>query len=76
MLRAPRFARVFRVLLAALQLTLSGAAVVADGIQEAEGARARVHIESHGSPFRYCACGWAEASHVGGTWHWPERTDG
>ena len=48
--RAPRFARFFRVLLAALQLSLSGAAVVADGIQEAEGARARVHIESHSSP--------------------------
>lgn len=28
---------------------------------------------AHGSPFRYCACGWAEASHRGGTWHWPER---
>lgn len=28
---------------------------------------------SHGSPFRYCACGWIEASHRGGTWHWPER---
>jgi hypothetical protein len=24
-------------------------------------------------PFRYCACGWAEAAHKGGTWHWPER---
>lgn len=24
-------------------------------------------------PHRYCACGWAEASHRGGTWHWPER---
>ena len=29
--------------------------------------------ESHGNPFRYCACGWREASHRGGTWHWPER---
>ena len=28
---------------------------------------------SHGAPFRYCACGWAEASRAGGTWHWPER---
>ncbi len=27
----------------------------------------------HGNPFRYCACGWIEASHRGGTWHWPER---
>ena len=24
-------------------------------------------------PFRYCGCGWAEPSFVGGTWHWPER---
>jgi hypothetical protein len=24
-------------------------------------------------PFRYCHCGWAEPSLVGGTWHWPER---
>lgn len=26
-------------------------------------------------PFRYCpepGCGWQEASHKGGTWHWPE----
>ncbi|MFE6866027.1 hypothetical protein ACFVFS_05685 [Kitasatospora sp. NPDC057692] len=28
---------------------------------------------THGSPFRYCACGWTEASPAGGTWHWPER---
>jgi len=28
---------------------------------------------AHGDPFRYCACGWMEASPVGGTWHWPER---
>lgn len=31
--------------------------------------------ESHGSPHRYCQCGWVEASHRGGTWHWPERID-
>lgn len=24
-------------------------------------------------PFRYCACGWMEATRKGGTWHWPER---
>ncbi|MDK1473598.1 hypothetical protein QNO07_09220 [Streptomyces sp. 549] len=30
-------------------------------------------VGAHGSPFRYCACGWAEASPVVGTWHWPER---
>lgn len=29
--------------------------------------------ESHGNPFRYCACGWMEAVRRGGTWHWPER---
>jgi len=29
--------------------------------------------ESHGNPFRYCQCGWVEASYKGGTWHWPER---
>jgi hypothetical protein len=29
--------------------------------------------EAHGNPFRYCHCGWIEASHKGGTWHWPER---
>lgn len=30
---------------------------------------------AHGpeGPFRYCACGWMEASYTGGTWHWPER---
>lgn len=28
---------------------------------------------SHGNPFRYCSCGWIEASFKGGTWHWPER---
>lgn len=26
-------------------------------------------------PFRYCACGWMEASYTGGTWHWPERIE-
>lgn len=29
--------------------------------------------ESHGNPFRYCACGWIEAAFQGGTWHWPEQ---
>lgn len=32
------------------------------------------NIAGHGSPFRYCSCGWAEAAYLGGTWHWPERT--
>lgn len=31
---------------------------------------------SHGSPHRYCSCGWIEAALVGGTWHWPERVEG
>lgn len=30
---------------------------------------------AHGNPHRYCACGWIEASHRGGTWHWPERAE-
>lgn len=25
--------------------------------------------ESHGNPFRYCACGWLEASFAAGSWH-------
>lgn len=29
----------------------------------------------HGSPFRYCQCGWMEASYRGGSWHWPERVE-
>jgi hypothetical protein len=31
------------------------------------------NVQQHGAPFRYCACGWMEASYRGGTWHWPER---
>lgn len=31
---------------------------------------------SHGNPMRYCACGWTEPEHPGGTWHWPETRDG
>jgi hypothetical protein len=26
-------------------------------------------------PHRYCACGWTEDAHPGGTWHWPERIE-
>lgn len=40
---------------------------------EVTGAADCSQRETHGNPFRYCACGWAEASHRGGTWHWPER---
>jgi hypothetical protein len=46
-----------------------------DGAETA-GAADCPDSESHGNPFRYCACGWAEASRKGGTWHWPERADG
>jgi hypothetical protein len=31
------------------------------------------NLAQHGNPFRYCTCGWTEASLAGGTWHWPER---
>lgn len=31
--------------------------------------------ETHGNPFRYCACGWGEATYSGGTWHWPEQVE-
>ncbi|WP_326642919.1 hypothetical protein OG884_18715 [Streptosporangium sp. NBC_01755] len=47
-------------------------------VQQSDGAETPGSPEcpnawSHGNPFRYCACGWIEASHRGGTWHWPER---
>ena len=42
---------------------------------ETPGANGCPSAEGHGNPFRYCSCGWIEASHRGGTWHWPERTD-
>lgn len=32
--------------------------------------------DSHGSPMRYCPCGWTEPTLLGGTWHWPERVEG
>ena len=34
-----------------------------------------LNADTHGSPFRYCACGWMEVSLMGGTWHWPERAE-
>jgi hypothetical protein len=40
---------------------------------ETPGSPGCLQAETHGNPFRYCACGWAEASLAGGTWHWPER---
>lgn len=33
------------------------------------------NAQQHGSPFRYCQCGWVEPSNAGGTWHWPERVE-
>jgi len=40
---------------------------------ETPGTADRPNAFAHGNPFRYCACGWAEAATKGGTWHWPER---
>lgn len=40
---------------------------------ETPGAPGCPSADAHGSPRRYCDCGWIEASHKGGTWHWPER---
>lgn len=48
-------------------------AVPYDGGGETAGAADCSDAATHGAPFRYCACGWAEASYKGGTWHWPER---
>lgn len=33
------------------------------------------NVGEHGRPFRYCACGWSQDGHRGGTWHWPERVE-
>jgi hypothetical protein len=40
---------------------------------ETEGSSDCPNAAQHGDPFRYCGCGWMEASHAGGSWHWPER---
>jgi hypothetical protein len=33
-------------------------------------------VDHQASPFRYCeVCEWTEPHKVGGTWHWPERTE-
>lgn len=42
---------------------------------EKPGDPACPNAAQHGSPFRYCSCGWVEAQLVGGTWHWPERVE-
>lgn len=44
-----------------------------DGGAETPGTPDCADRASHGQPFRYCGCGWREAGHKGGTWHWPER---
>jgi hypothetical protein len=40
---------------------------------ETPGSSDCANQETHGNPFRYCACGWSEAQRTGGTWHWPEQ---
>jgi hypothetical protein len=45
-----------------------------DGGGETAGAPDCPNASGHGQPFRYCGCGWVEAGHTGGTWHWPEGT--
>lgn len=39
---------------------------------ETPGAPGCPNTANHGNPFRYCSCGWMEATPKGGTWHWPE----
>ena len=41
---------------------------------EAPGKPDCPNVPHDNGPFRYCHCGWREAAHKGGTWHWPERT--
>jgi hypothetical protein len=50
--------------------------VTYDAGGETPGAPDCPQAEAHGNPFRYCSCGWGEAKLRGGTWHWPERTEG
>lgn len=42
---------------------------------ETPGAPHCPNAGGHGNPLRYCPCGWIEAAHRGGTWHWPERVE-
>jgi hypothetical protein len=46
--------------------------IVHDEGAETPGSPDCPNSETHGNPFRYCACGWGEASRKGGTWHWRE----
>lgn len=46
---------------------------VYDEGEETPGAPDCPDRDVHGDPLRYCACGWVEGQHKGGTWHWPER---
>lgn len=43
--------------------------------RETPGAADCPNKAGHGAPFRYCACGWIEASYKGGTWHWLESAE-
>lgn len=47
--------------------------VLFDDGAETSGTISCPDAASHGNPFRYCACGWAEASYKGGTWHWADH---
>ena len=44
-----------------------------DGAETPGSPDCPVSTTHNDGPFRYCVCGWIEASHKGGTWHWPER---
>lgn len=50
----------------------AGGCLLDDGAEK-PGAPGCPSAEMHGNPHRYCPCGWVEARHAGGTWHWPER---
>lgn len=47
-------------------------AVLQDEGGETPGSPDCANRQQHGDPFRYCSCGWMEASHKGGTWHYRE----
>jgi hypothetical protein len=53
--------------------SLADGGCVADSGEERPGEPDCPNAGAHGRPYRYCSCGWVEASYVGGTWHWPER---
>jgi hypothetical protein len=53
--------------------TLAGVGALYDEGKETPGDGNCLNADTHGAPFRYCACGWVEATQKGGSWHWPER---